>query len=244
MLHPAARHADINFNQNRQAHAGGFGGGFNQRDLRGVIHAHRDFSDARKGRKPRQFARADHLVGDQNIRNAAPGERFCLGHLLHALANRAARHLQLGDDAGFMGFRMRAKLGTGGRQQRRHGVKVMFECIQINHQRGGINILLTHAGFGGRVLQHGAGSFVAAHSSHAHAFRANPPRNIFAMRKKRWSGREDSNLRPPVPKTGALARLRHAPNAAHPMGSGALGQVLFCRQYRNPGWRRAASAEN
>jgi hypothetical protein len=26
-----------------------------------------------------------------------------------------------------------------------------------------------------------------------------------------WSGRRDSNPRPPVPKTGALTRLRHAP---------------------------------
>src|SRR5271165_741777 len=28
-----------------------------------------------------------------------------------------------------------------------------------------------------------------------------------------WSGRRDSNPRPPVPKTGALTRLRHAPIA-------------------------------
>ena len=27
-----------------------------------------------------------------------------------------------------------------------------------------------------------------------------------------WSGREDSNLRLPAPKAGALAKLRHAPN--------------------------------
>ena len=26
-----------------------------------------------------------------------------------------------------------------------------------------------------------------------------------------WSGREDLNLRPPAPKAGALAKLRHAP---------------------------------
>ena len=28
---------------------------------------------------------------------------------------------------------------------------------------------------------------------------------------KRWSEREDLNLRPPVPQTGALTRLRYAP---------------------------------
>jgi hypothetical protein len=31
-------------------------------------------------------------------------------------------------------------------------------------------------------------------------------------RKGSWSGREDSNLRPPGPEPGALARLSHAPN--------------------------------
>ena len=30
-------------------------------------------------------------------------------------------------------------------------------------------------------------------------------------RKILWSGREDLNLRPPAPKAGALAKLRHAP---------------------------------
>ena len=29
--------------------------------------------------------------------------------------------------------------------------------------------------------------------------------------RENWSGREDLNLRPPAPKAGALARLRHAP---------------------------------
>ena len=31
----------------------------------------------------------------------------------------------------------------------------------------------------------------------------------------KWSGREDLNLRPPAPKAGALARLRHAPILVH-----------------------------
>ena len=34
--------------------------------------------------------------------------------------------------------------------------------------------------------------------------------SIFSATPKK-SGREDSNLRPPAPKAGALARLRHAP---------------------------------
>ena len=174
MFHPAARHADINFHQHRQAHASGFSRRFDQRDLRRVIHTNRHFRDARKGCKAGQFAWADHLIAHQNIRNTAPGQRLGFRHLLHALAHRAARHLQLGDDAGLMRLGMRPKLRPRRRQQRRHGIQVMFESIQINHQRGGIDILLTHAGFGGRVLQHGGHSFVLAHTSHAHAFHANP----------------------------------------------------------------------
>ena len=32
-----------------------------------------------------------------------------------------------------------------------------------------------------------------------------------------WSGREDSNLRPPAPKAGALAKLRYAPKTIYYM---------------------------
>jgi hypothetical protein len=32
-----------------------------------------------------------------------------------------------------------------------------------------------------------------------------------AAQRNIWSGREDSNLRPPGPEPGALARLSHAP---------------------------------
>lgn len=69
---------------------------------------------------------------------------------------------------------MGTQLGTCRRQQRCHGIQIVFESIQINHQRGGINILLTHAGFGGWVLQHGVSSVSRRHLSHGHAFRANP----------------------------------------------------------------------
>jgi hypothetical protein len=31
----------------------------------------------------------------------------------------------------------------------------VFKSIKVNHQRGRINIFFAHAGFGGRVLQHG-----------------------------------------------------------------------------------------
>src|SRR5258706_7840589 len=36
--------------------------------------------------------------------------------------------------------------------------------------------------------------------------------NNFVKSKNYWSERRDLNSRPPVPQTGALTRLRHAPN--------------------------------
>ena len=47
-----------------------------------------------------------------------------------------------------------------------------------------------------------------------------------------WSGREDLNLRPPAPKAGALARLRHAPNFFYSVFSPGLlckGGIRFQR---------------
>ena len=41
---------------------------------------------------------------------------------------------------------------------------------------------------------------------------------------KNWSEREDLNLRPPVPQTGALTRLRYAPYQNSPSGPGSTFQ--------------------
>lgn len=49
-----------------------------------------------------------------------------------------------------------------------------------------------------------------------------------------WSGRQDSNLRPPAPKAGALAKLSYAP---------VLQTVLHGRQLRKAGIRRGEMTE-
>ena len=70
------------------------------------------------------FDAPDHLVAHQDVRNAAPGQRLRLGHLLHALADRTARHLQLRDHRRFVRLGVRAQLRPGGRQQFGHVVEI------------------------------------------------------------------------------------------------------------------------
>ncbi len=46
-------------------------------------------------------------------------------------------------------------------------------------------------------------------------------------KERNWSGREDSNLRPPGPEPGALARLSHAPCFTSLAALFRLRRILF-----------------
>ena len=54
----------------------------------------------------------------------------------------------------------------------------------------------------------------------------------------KWSGREDLNLRPPEPHSGALARLRHVPTGLKPNTIPAPCQATS-KQYVDCGFRIA-----
>ena len=150
--HAAARTADINFHQHRDAPATGLCRGGDGINLPPVIDADAHPGNAVQRRQPRQLARAHHLIGDQNIRDAAPGQHLGLGHFLYALAHRAALHLQPRDHRRLMGLGMRPQLGAGGGQGGGHGVQIGLEGIEVEQQGGGIHLLLVHAGFGGGWL--------------------------------------------------------------------------------------------
>ena len=138
----------------RKAPARVSGGALDPFHLPRVIDAHRCFGDPRESAQPRQFRCADDLIADQDVGDATPGEHLGLGHFLHALTHRAARHLQFGDDRGLMRLRVRPKFHPRGRQQRGHAIEVVFERIQIDQQRRRVDLVLTHAGYGGGRLQH------------------------------------------------------------------------------------------
>ena len=112
-------------------------------------------ADARQRGETCELRGTHHLVAHQDVGNAAPGERLGLRHLLHALPDRATRHLQPGDYRRLVRLGMRPQLRPGRRKQFRHVVEVRLECIEIDQQRGRIDFVLAHAGSGWRWLQHG-----------------------------------------------------------------------------------------
>lgn len=79
--------------QHCHANGGIRGGGLDRGNLAGVIGTNRDLGNPRQSAKPSQLGRADDFVADQDVGNAAPGEHFGFGYLLHAVAHGAAGHL-------------------------------------------------------------------------------------------------------------------------------------------------------
>jgi hypothetical protein len=162
--HAAARRADIDLDQNRKPRAGLLGRRLDRRHLGRVIDADRDLRDARQCREARELAGTHHLVADQDVGDAAPGEDFRLTDFLHALAYGAARHLQPRDHRRFVGLGMGAQLRPGRRQQGGHAVEVVFEGIEVDHQRRRVDLVLTLTRLGWRRLKHG-GPFRERHRS-------------------------------------------------------------------------------
>src|SRR3984957_20852018 len=90
--------ADVDFDEDRQPHACVARRRLDQLDAVGIVSADRDPAEMRERRKAREFARADDFVADEYVANAAPGKDFRFRHLLHTLADGAARHLHMRDD--------------------------------------------------------------------------------------------------------------------------------------------------
>jgi len=110
----------------------------------------------REGREARQLLPADNLVADQDVRHSAPDEGFRLAHLLDALTDRPIGGLEMGDDGRFVGLRMRPQDHALAGNPVRHGRQIRLEGVKVDHQGGGLDLVLAHAGLGGRELEHGA----------------------------------------------------------------------------------------
>ena len=151
---PCPARADVDLHQDRYAHAGIGRRGFDGSDLGAVVHTHRDLGNAGQSAQAGQLGCTDDFVRHEYVRDAAPGQDLGLGHLLHALPDRAARHLQFGDDRRFVGLGMRPQFHPSRCQQRGHMVKVIFERVEIDDQRGGVDLVFAHARLGGGGLQH------------------------------------------------------------------------------------------
>lgn len=151
----AALHPDIDLDERLDPPAGCFRRPLEQGDLDRVINADGDARKTREAEESRELLPADHLVGDDDVADAAPDERLGLADLLNALPHRAgALGLKPGDRGGFVGLRMGPEPRSGRREQGGHGVEVPLEGVEVEQQRRRVDLVFGHAGKRGRCLQH------------------------------------------------------------------------------------------
>jgi hypothetical protein len=150
----AAIHADVDFDERGQAQARVLGRGFERRDAGFGINANRRRADSAERGKTGKLAGAGDLVADENVADAAPGQDLRFGHLLHALADGAARHLEAGDDWRLVGLRVRSKLDASLARERRHVVEIALKGVEVDEKGGRVDLVDRGARFGGRRLKH------------------------------------------------------------------------------------------
>ena len=127
---------------------------FERRDAGLGVDADRRRADAAEGGKTGKLPGAGDLVADENVADAAPGQDLCFRHLLDALADGAARHLEVGDDRRLVGLRVRSKLDAGLARERRHEVEIALEGVEVDEKGGRVDLVDWRARLGGRRLKH------------------------------------------------------------------------------------------
>src|SRR6202044_2274348 len=152
----AAVHPDVDLDERGQAKACGFGRRFESRDSALRVDADGRRADAAEGREAGKLAGSSDLVADENVADAAPGQDLCFRHLLHALADGAARYLKMGDDRRLMGLRVRAKFDAGLARERRHEVEIFLKGAEVDEKGGRVDLIDWGARLGGRRLKHEA----------------------------------------------------------------------------------------
>ena len=101
------------------------------------------------------FSAADDFVCDQHIADATFDQDFGFRHLLAACADGAERHLFERNDRGFVRLGMRTQ--THARitaDEARHPLQVPFESVEIDQQRGRVDVGERHAQFCWRGKRH------------------------------------------------------------------------------------------
>jgi hypothetical protein len=90
---------------------------------------------------PREVRRADDLVGDEHVANARFHECFGFAYLLAADADRPALDLLLRDIGTFVRLRVRTECNAGPARRMGHQVEVSLEGIEVDHERGCVNVV-------------------------------------------------------------------------------------------------------
>jgi hypothetical protein len=102
LLHAAAVAAHVDLDIDRQGDPASPRRRVERADLARIVGADANPGDMRERDEAPQFLAADHLVGDEHVRDAALDHRLGLADLLNAHADGAERDLLQGDDRTFV----------------------------------------------------------------------------------------------------------------------------------------------
>ncbi len=148
----AAIHADLDLDQHVERRARCFRRCTEMADVRRVVDQHANRRFVRHRREPRELRRADDLVGDEHVADARCHERFGFPYLLAADADRPALDLLLRDVGALVRLRVRTERDAGAARRMGHQVEVALEGIEVDHERGGVDVVNGVADAGGNSL--------------------------------------------------------------------------------------------
>ena len=119
---------------------------------RGIVDEHADRRLLRERREARELGGADDLVGDEHVADARGDERLRLADFLAADAGGPALDLQLGDRGALVRLRVRAQRDARAVRRVRHQVEVALEGVEVDDERGRVDVVDGVADAGGDSL--------------------------------------------------------------------------------------------
>ena len=145
-LDAAAMRADVDLDEDVQAHPLRARRCVQLRDVARVVGEHSDFRLAGKAREPRDLASSHDLVRDEHVGDAAGHQRLGLAHLLRAHADRAGGDLPARDLRALMTLRVRAEPHRTALHRLRHTRDVSLERVQIDDERRRVDVVERNSG--------------------------------------------------------------------------------------------------
>lgn len=104
-----------------------------------MVDAEADPGAAGEPGKAIELGRADDLVGDQHVADAARDQHLRFPDLLAALPDRAMGDLAQRDLGALVRLRVRPEPNAMGLRESRHGDEIALERVEIEHE-GGVSI--------------------------------------------------------------------------------------------------------
>ncbi len=142
----AAAHADLELDVGVDRGAGARGRRLDVTRIARIVDADADLRALGERGEALELARADDLVRDQHVRDAALHERLGLRHLLAAHPDRASRDLAFRDLRAFVRLGVRAHAHAP-RDRVGKALEIRLESVEIDDQRRRIHLLQAHALF-------------------------------------------------------------------------------------------------